>query len=47
LRDLLRAGATDAELEERLRQRIWNKVAGHEAHLGKRDFEGVMTTVGG
>lgn len=47
LRDLLRAGATDAELEEKLRQRIWSKVAGHEAHLGKRDFEGVMTAVGG
>jgi cyclic pyranopterin phosphate synthase len=47
LRDVLRAGATDAEIELALRGRVWSKVAGHEAHLGVRDFEGVMTSVGG
>ena len=49
LRDVLRAGASDAELEAVLRARVWAKVAGHEAHLGEgfRAFEGAMTSVGG
>ncbi len=49
LREGLRAGWTDAELETALRGAVWNKVAGHEAHLveGARAFEGVMTRVGG
>lgn len=50
LRDLLREGADDATLEQALRGMVWQKVAGHEAHLGDdgfRAFEGVMTRVGG
>ena len=49
LRDLLREGLTDEELEQHLRVRLWNKVAGHEAHLDGdfRAFDGVMTSVGG
>lgn len=50
LRDLMRAGASDAELGATLRDRVWGKVAGHEAD---RDgdaflaFEGHMTSIGG
>ena len=49
LRDLLRAGATDAELALAIRRQVWGKVAGHEAHLDGdfKAFEGVMTRVGG
>ena len=47
LRDVIRSGVTDAELETTLRARLWAKVAGHRAHLGEVDFEGVMTSVGG
>jgi len=48
LRDVLRGGATDAEIASVLRQMVWQKVAGHEAHLEtSRPFEGVMTSVGG
>lgn len=50
LRDLLRAGATDAELEQAIRTQVYGKVAGHEAHLdgsGFKSFEGVMTRIGG
>lgn len=50
LRDLLRSGATDAELEHALRLMVWGKVAGHESHLegsAWRAFEGVMTRIGG
>jgi len=48
LRDVLRAGASDEQLETTLRQMVWGKVAGHEAHLDDfRAFEGVMTNVGG
>ena len=48
LRDLLRRGANDAELEHTLRMMVWGKVAGHEAHLDNfRAFEGVMTQIGG
>ena len=49
LRDLLRGGATDAELARAVRRMVWGKVAGHEAHLeeGWRAFEGVMTQIGG
>ncbi|MBA2320166.1 MAG: GTP 3',8-cyclase MoaA [Deltaproteobacteria bacterium] len=49
LRDLLRGGATDADLASAIRGMVWGKVAGHEAHLdsGWRGFEGVMTRIGG
>jgi len=49
LRDLVRDGATDADLALALRRMVWQKVAGHEAHrdAGFRAFEGVMTRVGG
>lgn len=47
LRDLLREGASDDEIRATIRSRLWGKVAGHEAHLGSRAFEGVMTSVGG
>ena len=48
VRDLLRNGTSDDALAWSLRQMVFAKVAGHEAHL--RDdarFEGVMTQVGG
>jgi len=47
LRDALRAGLDDAGLQQMLRKMVWVKVAGHEAHTGKRTFEGVMTQIGG
>lgn len=49
LRDLLRGGLTDEALAEVLRDRLWSKVAGHEAHLDGdfRAFDGSMTSVGG
>lgn len=50
LRDLLRGGASDDELEQAVRIMVWGKVAGHEAHLEGGDFrafEGVMTRIGG
>lgn len=48
LRDLLRDGLSDEGLDAAIRERIWGKIAGHEAHLdGGRSFEGVMTSVGG
>ncbi len=50
LRDLMRAGATDTELEAAVRRQVWGKVAGHEADVegeGFRSFEGVMTRIGG
>jgi cyclic pyranopterin phosphate synthase len=48
LRDRLRAGLSDADLEREIRDRLWAKVAGHEAHLDAgRPFEGTMTSVGG
>lgn len=50
LRDLLRGGMSDADLALTLRQRVWAKVAGHEADRedeGFTAFEGVMTSIGG
>lgn len=49
LRDLLRKGATDEALAAAIRGMVWQKVAGHEAHLdeGFHAFEGVMTRIGG
>jgi GTP 3',8-cyclase len=50
LRDVLRAGVDDTELAAILRERVWGKVAGHQAHLVGGEylpFEGVMTAVGG
>ncbi len=48
LRDALRAGASDAELAERVRAAVGAKPEGHGAHVdGGVPFEGVMTRVGG
>lgn len=48
LRDLLRSGASDQEIETVLRQIVMGKPAGHEARTeGGRNFEGVMTGIGG
>jgi cyclic pyranopterin phosphate synthase len=48
LRDLLRGGATDAQLADAVRAIVRGKPAGHEAHLpGGARFEGVMTGIGG
>jgi len=49
LRDLLRDGLDDEALERAIREMVWHKVPGHEAHLeqGFRRFEGVMTRIGG
>jgi cyclic pyranopterin phosphate synthase len=50
LREALRDGTTDEEIAMQIRQRVWDKVGGHEAHLSGDDrklFEGVMTSVGG
>lgn len=50
LRDVLRSGVSDADLQRVLRQRLWGKPAGHEAHLegGEfRPFDGAMTAIGG
>ncbi len=49
LRDLLRNGASDEDLEQAIRAQVFGKVAGHEAHHDGdfRVFEGVMTQVGG
>ncbi len=49
LREVLRGGATSSELERAIRERVWGKVAGHEADAdhGFKAFEGVMTQVGG
>lgn len=48
LRDVLRGGASDEELEQLVRQVVWGKVAGHEAHKDDwQAFEGVMTQIGG
>lgn len=48
LRDVLRAGATDAELALLIRQIVRAKPPGHEAETeGGRFFEGVMTGIGG
>lgn len=50
LRDVLRAGIDDVALERIVRERVWGKVAGHEAHLegeAFRAFEGAMTPIGG
>ncbi|MCB9680377.1 MAG: GTP 3',8-cyclase MoaA [Alphaproteobacteria bacterium] len=48
LRDLLRGGASDDDLDAALRRMVWGKVAGHEADAAVfRAFEGVMTRIGG
>lgn len=48
LRDLLRSGASDAEIEAAIRRIVDGKPAGHEAEaLGGRNFQGVMTAIGG
>ena len=46
LRDMVRQGADDEAIARAIRQMVWGKVAGHEAHLGTA-FEGVMTRIGG
>lgn len=48
LRDVLRNGASDAELEAAIREMVTGKRKGHEALIdGGTPFEGVMTQVGG
>jgi cyclic pyranopterin phosphate synthase len=48
LRDVLRSGASDAELEALLRSIVLGKPAGHEAETeGGVPFQGVMTAIGG
>lgn len=48
LRDLLRAGATDTELEAAIRGMVHAKPEGHDARIdGGTNFEGVMTRIGG
>lgn len=48
LRDTLRGGASDAELEQAIRAMVMGKRKGHEALIdGGTPFEGVMTQVGG
>ncbi len=48
LRDLLRGGATDAELAQAIRSMVLGKPAGHNADLdGGTPFAGVMTGIGG
>jgi cyclic pyranopterin phosphate synthase len=48
LRDLLRSGASDSEVEAVLRQIVLGKPAGHESQTeGGQNFEGIMTAIGG
>jgi cyclic pyranopterin phosphate synthase len=48
LRDLLRSGISDADLGAALRAIVLGKPAGHAAETeGGRNFEGVMTAIGG
>lgn len=48
LRDILRGGASDPELESTIRAMVLNKIEGHNALIqGGTPFEGVMTRVGG
>ncbi|MEQ1504622.1 MAG: GTP 3',8-cyclase MoaA [Myxococcota bacterium] len=50
LRDVLRRGVDDGGLAVLLRERLWGKVAGHQAHLegdAFLAFEGSMTPIGG
>lgn len=48
LRDLLRGGATEAELAAAIEAIVLTKPAGHAAETeGGRNFEGVMTAIGG
>lgn len=50
LRDVLRQGIDDEALAVVLRERVWGKVAGHEAHVESesfRPFDGEMTSIGG
>ncbi len=48
LRDILRGGASDSELEQAIRDLVMGKRKSHEALIdGGTPFEGVMTRVGG
>lgn len=48
LRDLLRGGATDDELESAIRTMVYGKPSGHDCQIeGGNTFEGVMTGIGG
>ncbi len=48
LRDLLRAGHTDDQLDTAIRAMVYAKPDGHEAEIeGGTHFEGVMTRIGG
>ena len=48
LRDLLRGGASDDELETAIRAMVYGKPSGHDCQIeGGTAFEGVMTGIGG
>jgi cyclic pyranopterin phosphate synthase len=48
LRDMLRAGASDAQLEQAIREMVLGKPTGHDCQIdGGTLFEGVMTSIGG
>jgi cyclic pyranopterin phosphate synthase len=48
LRDMLRAGASDAQLEQAIRAMVLGKPTGHDCQIdGGTLFEGVMTSIGG
>jgi len=48
LRDLLRQGATDTELDTAIRNMVLGKPTGHDCQIdGGTVFEGVMTAIGG
>ena len=48
LRDLLRAGASDDDLEQAIRAMVLGKPFGHDCQIdGGQVFEGVMTAIGG
>jgi cyclic pyranopterin phosphate synthase len=48
LRDLLRAGATDEQLDQAIRLMVLGKPTGHDCQIdGGTLFEGVMTAIGG
>jgi cyclic pyranopterin phosphate synthase len=48
LRDLMRAGLTDSQLEEEIRAMVMGKPSGHDCQItGGTLFEGVMTSIGG
>jgi molybdenum cofactor biosynthesis enzyme MoaA len=48
LRDLVRRGLSNAELEDSIRSMVLGKPVGHDCQIdGGTVFEGVMTAIGG